>query len=105
MQFANLPAIKLADTLAEITPQKINQFTFVCDGSEALRLPSNRRHYHHGKGDKKRYKVISRRGAYHGVTGGALQALGVVLPMRQIMEPLPWNGLRRISLLLSCPFI
>jgi adenosylmethionine-8-amino-7-oxononanoate aminotransferase len=31
---------------------------------------------------------MSRRGAYHGVTGGALQALGIVLPMRQIMEPL-----------------
>jgi taurine-pyruvate aminotransferase len=32
--------------------------------------------------------VISRRGAYHGVTAGALRALGTVLPMRQIMEPL-----------------
>jgi adenosylmethionine-8-amino-7-oxononanoate aminotransferase len=89
MQFANLPAIKLAETLAEITPKKIKQFTFVCDGSEAVEAAIKfARHHHHAKGDKKRYKVISRRGAYHGVTGGALQALGVVLPMRHIMEPL-----------------
>src|SRR5512137_2909515 len=33
MQFANLPALKLAEVLAEIAPGKINQFTFVCDGS------------------------------------------------------------------------
>ena len=89
MQFANPPAIKLAETLTEITPQTINQFTFVSGGSEAVEAAIKfARHYHYGKGDKKRYKVISRRGAYHGVTVGALQALGVVLPMRQIMEPL-----------------
>jgi adenosylmethionine-8-amino-7-oxononanoate aminotransferase len=89
MQFANLPAIKLAETLAGIAPQKINQFTFVSGGSEAVEAAIKfARHYHHGRGDKRRYKLISRRGAYHGVTGGAVQALGVVLPMRQIMEPL-----------------
>ena len=43
---------------------------------------------HYFRGDKRRHKVISRRGAYHGVTGSALSALGTVLPMRQIMEPL-----------------
>jgi adenosylmethionine-8-amino-7-oxononanoate aminotransferase len=89
MQFANLPAIKLAETLAGITPKPVNQFTFVCDGSEAVETAIKfARHYHSAKGDKKRYKIISRRGAYHGVTAGALTALGVVLPMRQIMEPL-----------------
>lgn len=89
MQFANLPAIKLAETLAGITPKPVNQFTFVCDGSEAVETAIKfARHYHSAKGGKKRYKIISRRGAYHGVTAGALTALGVVLPMRQIMEPL-----------------
>jgi adenosylmethionine-8-amino-7-oxononanoate aminotransferase len=33
--------------------------------------------------------VISRRGAFHGVTGGALRVLGSVLPTRHMMEPLP----------------
>ena len=89
MQFANPPAIKLAALLAEIAPGEINQFTFVCDGSEAVEAAIKlARHYHHYRGEKKRYKVISRRGAYHGVTGGALNVLGTVLPMRQIMEPL-----------------
>jgi adenosylmethionine-8-amino-7-oxononanoate aminotransferase len=89
MQFANPPAIKLAALLADIAPGEINQFTFVCDGSEAVETAIKlAMHYHHYRGDKKRYKVISRRGAYHGVTGGALRVLGTVLPMRQIMEPL-----------------
>ncbi|HYB20552.1 MAG TPA: aspartate aminotransferase family protein, partial [Thermodesulfobacteriota bacterium] len=89
VQFANPPAIKLAEVLKEIAPAKIDYFAFVCDGSEAVETAIKlARHYHAYKGDQKRYKVISRRGAYHGVTGGALSVLGTVLPMRQIMEPL-----------------
>jgi len=89
MQFANPPAIQLAKVLADLAPSKIDHFTFVCDGSEAVETAIKlARHYHAFKGDSKRYKVISRRGAYHGVTGGALRVLGTVLPMRQIMEPL-----------------
>jgi adenosylmethionine-8-amino-7-oxononanoate aminotransferase len=89
MGFANPPALKLADALAEIAPGRINRFTFVCDGSESVETAIKlARHYHFFNGEKQRYKVISRRGAYHGVTSGALRALGTVLPMRQIMEPL-----------------
>jgi putrescine---pyruvate transaminase len=88
MQFANLPALKLAERLSKIAPGRIQNFTFVCDGSEAVEAGIKlARHYHEFRGEKKRYKVISRRGAYHGVTGGALRVLGTVLPMRQIMEP------------------
>jgi adenosylmethionine-8-amino-7-oxononanoate aminotransferase len=46
------------------------------------------KHHHLFNGDKQRYKVVSRRGAYHGVTSLALRALGTVLPMRHFMEPL-----------------
>ncbi|HXZ36938.1 MAG TPA: aminotransferase class III-fold pyridoxal phosphate-dependent enzyme, partial [Thermodesulfobacteriota bacterium] len=89
MQFTNLPALRLAEVLKEIAPGKIDYFTFVCDGSEAVETAIKlARHYHACRGDQKRYKVISRRGAYHGVTGGALRVLGTVMPMRQIMEPL-----------------
>jgi adenosylmethionine-8-amino-7-oxononanoate aminotransferase len=88
MEFSTMPAMKLAEVLAEVVPGKINKFTFVCDGSEAVEAAIKlAKHYHHYKGNKKRYKVISRRGAYHGVTGGALSVLGTVLPMRQIMDP------------------
>jgi adenosylmethionine-8-amino-7-oxononanoate aminotransferase len=88
MLFSNMPAMKLAEVLAEIAPEKINRFTFVCDGSEAVETAIKlAKHYHYFRGDKRRYKIISRRGAYHGVTGGALSVLGTVLPMRQIMDP------------------
>jgi putrescine---pyruvate transaminase len=89
MQFANDPAIQLAEVLAGIAPGEIKRFSFFCDGSEAVEAAIKlAKHYHHFKGDKNRFKIISRRGAYHGVTGGALRVLGTVLPMKQIMEPL-----------------
>jgi adenosylmethionine-8-amino-7-oxononanoate aminotransferase len=89
MQFANEPALKLSTVLSNLTPGKLNRFFFVSSGSEAVESALKlAKHYHFYRGDKKRYKIISRRGAYHGVTGGALNILGTVLPMRQIMEPL-----------------
>jgi adenosylmethionine-8-amino-7-oxononanoate aminotransferase len=106
MQFANIPAVKLANVLAEIAPGKINKFFFVCDGSEAVESAIKlARHYHYYRGEKKRYKIISRRGAYHGVTIGALNVLGTVLPMRQIMEPLaPGTIFAESPYCFRCPF-
>jgi adenosylmethionine-8-amino-7-oxononanoate aminotransferase len=89
MGFANPPALALADTLARLAPEEINSFFFVCDGSEAVESAMKlAKHHHLFKGDKQRYKIVSRRGAYHGVTSLALRALGTVLPMRHFMEPL-----------------
>ncbi|SFG66013.1 Adenosylmethionine-8-amino-7-oxononanoate aminotransferase [Desulfotomaculum arcticum] len=89
MQFANVPAIKLSEKLAQIAPGEINNFTFECDGSEAVETAMKlARHYHYYRGDKARFKIISRRGAYHGVNGIGIRALGTVMPMRQMMEPL-----------------
>ena len=89
MGFANEPAMKLADKLAEITPAGIEQFIFECDGSEAVETAMKlAKHYHYYRGDQGRFKVLSRRGAYHGVNGLGLRALGIVMPMRQLMEPL-----------------
>jgi len=87
-QYSNIPAMELADVVAGISPEGLNRFLFVCDGSEAVEAAFKlAKHYHEYMGDKKRTKIISRRGAYHGTTGGALRALGTSLPMRQIMEP------------------
>jgi adenosylmethionine-8-amino-7-oxononanoate aminotransferase len=87
--YSNLPAMELAGVMAELAPGKINRFVFVSDGSEAVESAIKlARHKHEYSGEVKRNKVISRRGAYHGTTAGALRALGTVLPMRQIMEPL-----------------
>ena len=89
MHFANRPAIELAETLSQLTPENMDNFLFVCDGSEAVESAMKlAKQYHYYRGDKERFKVVSRRGAYHGVTSLALRALGTALPMRQSMEPL-----------------
>ena len=86
--FANEPAMELADLLFEITPQGIDRFTFEGSGSEAVESAMKlAKHYHYYCGNPARFKIISRKGAYHGVNGYAIRALGIVMPMRQIMEP------------------
>ncbi|HTX52990.1 MAG TPA: aspartate aminotransferase family protein [Candidatus Baltobacteraceae bacterium] len=90
MQYGNPRAIELAAVLAEIAPGDIDRFLFICDGSEAVESALKLvKHYYYAKGERWRFKVISRRGAFHGVTGGALRVLGSVLPTRHMMEPLP----------------
>lgn len=90
MQYGNPRAIELATVLAGLTPPGITQFLFVSSGSEALESALKLvRHYHHYRGERWRFKVISRRGAFHGVTGGALRVLGTTLPTRHLAEPLP----------------
>jgi adenosylmethionine-8-amino-7-oxononanoate aminotransferase len=89
MSFANPRAIELAQTLAELAPANINNFLFVCDGSEAVESAMKlARQYHYDRGEKERFKVIARRGGYHGVTSLALRALGTVLQLRRYLEPL-----------------
>ncbi|MBW1697088.1 MAG: aspartate aminotransferase family protein [Deltaproteobacteria bacterium] len=89
MHFTNQPAIELADTLSTITPDTVSNFFFVCDGSEAVESAMKLAKQHHFcRGEKHRFKVISRRGAYHGVTLLALRAMGTVLSMKHTMEPL-----------------
>ena len=62
MQYTTVPAMKLADVLAEITPRKLNRFIFVCDGSEAVDTAIKlAQHYHTYRGEKKRFKVISQK--------------------------------------------
>jgi putrescine---pyruvate transaminase len=91
--FTNEPAMKLAEMLQEVAPGQIKKFTFECDGSEAVESAMKlAKHYHHFTGKKEAYKIISRRGAYHGVNGIGVRALGTVMPMRQIMEPVAPGG-------------
>ena len=89
MHFTNDRAVELAQRMEGITPAGISNFLFVCDGSEAVESAMKlAKHFHAAQGEPMRFKVVSRRGAYHGVTSLALRALGTVLPMRQAMEPL-----------------
>jgi adenosylmethionine-8-amino-7-oxononanoate aminotransferase len=89
MQFGTPRAPELAAVLADLVPDPIAHFLFVSSGSEAVESALKlAKHYHHFRGERARFKLVSRRGAFHGVTGGALRALGTVLPIRQMMEPL-----------------
>ncbi len=88
MQYSNPPAIGLAKKIASLLPGDVNEVFFASSGSEAVEsaLKLAKQHYYF-KGEQKRYKIIARRGAYHGQTMGALSILGSVHPMRQVMEP------------------
>jgi len=89
MQYGNPRAVELAAILADLAPGAIKNFMFVSSGSEAVESALKlAKHFHHYRGERSRFKVVSRRGAFHGVTGGALRVLGTVLPIRQMMEPL-----------------
>ena len=87
------PAIDLATKLAEITPEGIERFFFVNSGSEAVETAikmAQQWHYIHG--DKKRTKIISRRGSYHGATGTAMSVNGSNYTNRSPFEPLSPNA-------------
>ena len=69
----SIPAIKLAKKLADITPGDLNRSWFSSGGAEANETAIKiARAYHKRKGEPSRYKIISRRGSYHGATGGVL---------------------------------
>ena len=47
MNFANSRALELAEKLSHLTPEKINSFLFVCDGSEAVESAMKLAKQHH----------------------------------------------------------
>ena len=73
-----IATIKLAEKLAEITPGDLSRVFPVSGGSEANETALKiARAYHRRRGDMGRYKVISRKGSYHGTTGGVLFLGGI----------------------------
>lgn len=84
------PVIKLGEKLAELAPGDLAITFFTCDGSEAVESAFKiAKQWAYHKGYRRKYKIISRRRAYHGATMGALAATGTMSPLREIMEPLP----------------
>ena len=82
-------AIDLATKLAEITPDGIERFFFVNSGSEAVETAIKMaQQWHFVNGDKKRTKIIARRGSYHGQTLGAMSVNGSTYVNRVPFEPL-----------------
>ncbi len=64
------PVIQLCQKLADITPGSLSRTFLNCGGSEANETALKiTRAYHKRRGQPTRYKVISRRGSYHGALG------------------------------------
>ncbi len=87
-EFSNIPAIKLAEKLAEITPGELTKVSFCNSGSEAVETAMKiAKQYHVLNGEPRRHKMINRRGSYHGVTWGCLSLLGVLRDYVSYFEP------------------
>jgi adenosylmethionine-8-amino-7-oxononanoate aminotransferase len=69
---ANPASVRLAETIASITPGDLDRIFFCSGGSEAVETALKiAKQAHVLRGHPKRYKVIARRGSYHGQTFGA----------------------------------
>ena len=73
----NLPALALAELIAEITPGDLNTVKLLNSGSEATEAAMKlARQYHKQTGNPGKFKVISRYMGFHGHTMGAAAATG-----------------------------
>ena len=70
---ATEPLVRFVEKLAQITPGTLERAWPVTGGSEANETAIKiARAYHKRTGEPGRYKIISRRGSYHGATGGVM---------------------------------
>jgi len=90
--YAHPRSIELAARIAELAPGELNRVFFTSGGSEAVESAWKlAKAYHAARGEPARYKLISRRLAYHGTSMGALTATGVPA-LRAPFEPLTPGG-------------
>lgn len=83
-----VPLIQLANKLAEIMPGDLSVSFFLNSGSEANETAVKiARQYFHDTGRRGKFKVIARRGSYHGTTLGTVSWTGISA-LRETCEPL-----------------
>ncbi|MBX0331475.1 aspartate aminotransferase family protein [Oscillochloris sp. ZM17-4] len=71
--YTSVPSVQLAETLAELTPGDLSRVFFSSGGSEAVETAIKiAKQVQVLRGFPKRYKIIARRGSYHGMTYGAM---------------------------------
>lgn len=94
LRFTSGPTVDLAERLAGLLPGTIERVHFATSGSEAVESALKAaRQYHHLRGEQGRFKVIARRGGYHGCTHGAMMLDGnYYRTRRDLFEPLPGGG-------------
>ncbi len=75
--FATEPVARLATALAAHAPEGMSRFYFLSTGSEAVEAAIKMaRSIHLAQGRPQRFRLISRWKSYHGLTLGALSAMG-----------------------------
>ncbi len=76
-RYTSRPALDLADTLVQLAPPGMDRVLFTPGGSEAVETALKLAlQFHWVNGDRDRRLVVCRRGAYHGVTFGAMNCDG-----------------------------
>lgn len=71
--YTTIPTVQLSDTLARITPGDLSRVFFCSGGSEAVETALKiAKQVQAMRGFPRRYKIIARRGSYHGMTMGAM---------------------------------
>jgi adenosylmethionine-8-amino-7-oxononanoate aminotransferase len=84
-----LPAVQLATLLAHLTPGDLSTVLFSSGGSEAVESALKiTRQYHALRGEPERYKIVARRGSYHGATYGAMSVSGAPRSVDPYYSPL-----------------
>ena len=82
------PALELTQMLLDLAPEGVTAVKLLSGGSEATEAAMKMtRQYHRQTGNPRKYKFISRYGAYHGATMGALSA-GGGRERKAVFEPL-----------------
>jgi adenosylmethionine-8-amino-7-oxononanoate aminotransferase len=82
------PALELTQLLLQVAPPGVTALKFLSGGSEATEAAMKlTRQYHQQSGNPRKYKIVSRYGAYHGGTMGALSA-GGGRERKSVYEPL-----------------
>ncbi|MQG18869.1 MAG: aspartate aminotransferase family protein [SAR202 cluster bacterium] len=105
-QSIGLPTINLANKLVEICPGNMAKVFFTSSGSEAnetaIKLTKS---YFNRTGEKDRFKIISRKGSYHGATTG-LASLGfeTIEPDQTIFPQYPTNIYVPLPVPSNCEF-
>lgn len=94
LRYVSRPAVELADRLAALAPGDLEAVHFASSGSEAVEAGLKiARQYHYLRGRQEKFKVIARRGAYHGCTYGAMAIDGSYYRThKEYFEPLPPIG-------------
>jgi adenosylmethionine-8-amino-7-oxononanoate aminotransferase len=93
LHFETESSERLADKLAELSPDGLERAFFVSGGSEAVESTLKlARQYALAIGEAQRWKVISRQPSYHGCTLGALAVTGytpLTAPFEPMMQAMP----------------